>query len=425
MTIAERVTFLRSTALFRNAEEALVKEVAEKLQEVVVAREKIIFREGDQADAFYIIYSGAVDIRKDGAGIAVRKPGEVVGELALIDHTARSFAVTARTDCRLFKVDRLHFYRSFSRSREFATGIVETLSEKLRQNIVQTPLAPTRILERPVFGKPEAGKVFAGRYLIAGAIGKGGMGSVYSAEDRMLGVPVAIKVLSLPEGSAIERLKREVILARKVAHRNVCRIFDIGENAGTFYVTMELLEGRTLSEILAMLNRFNQEIGLRVIIQVLEGLEEAHWAGVVHRDLKPQNIMIDSYFHARIMDFGISCAADLTRLTREGALVGTPHYIAPERLISEAIDHRADIYSAGVIMYEMFTGRLPFRSKSAPAVLQAHLNQPVKPPGDLVSAIAPELESVIMKCLAKKPEHRFQSATELLKPLRMLAKKME
>ncbi|MBI2839900.1 MAG: protein kinase [Acidobacteria bacterium] len=269
---------------------------------------------------------------------------------------------------------------------------------------------------------PRPGSVFAGRFQIEREIGHGGMGTVYQAIDKILGVPVAIKVMSAKIASSptsLERLKREVILARKVAHPNACRIFDIGEHRAIHYVTMEFVEGRTLWALLRAEGRLPASAGVPIVRQVLRALQEAHRVGVVHRDLKPQNIMVDDNQRAYIMDFGLSITTGVERLTQVGAVVGTPSYMAPEQHEDHEIDHRADLYAIGVIMFEIFTGRLPFVGQTPVQVLMMHMMEAPPKPSSIAPDIAPELERIILKLLEKKPADRFQTAGEILQVLEM------
>lgn len=274
-------------------------------------------------------------------------------------------------------------------------------------------------------GQLNAGDMFARRYLIERKLGEGGMGAVYKATDRILEVAVALKVMSpgrvLSKGT-LERFKREVILARKVAHPNVCRIYDMGESEGTHYVSMEFLEGRTLAEVLQAEGIPALETGVPLIKQVLHALQEAHHVGVIHRDLKPQNIMIDLRQKAHIMDFGISISSGASRITQTGVLVGTPFYMAPEQFEEKPIDHRTDIYAIGIILYQMFTGRLPYEATTPIAVVLAHLNSTPSRPSQLNPEIPAVLESVILKAMEKDPMKRFQDVEEFLTALDQLGK---
>lgn len=272
--------------------------------------------------------------------------------------------------------------------------------------------------------KLQPGSRFANRYLIEQKLGEGGMGVVYQATDKILNVAVALKILNsklLNEEKTIERLKREVILARKVAHPNVCRIYDIGENRGIHYVSMELLQGETLADKVKKEGALPLEVGFTISQQILQALAEAHRLGIIHRDLKPQNIMVDTKLETRIMDFGISTSSELVRLTQTNAFVGTPRYMSPEQIQGKTVDHRADIYSIGVIMYEIFTGKLPFKATTLMEIIYAQLKTPPIKPSDVISNLPQELERIILKCLEKEPEQRYPAVRELLQDVNRLA----
>jgi serine/threonine-protein kinase len=265
------------------------------------------------------------------------------------------------------------------------------------------------------------GDLVGRRYRIERELGAGGMAYVFAARDEELGEPVAIKIIR-PELASdpdlVERFKREVRIARQIHHPNVVRIFEFGrtehEGRELYYMTMELLSGvdlkkrraRSLAEVL--------DLG----IQICEGLEAAHRAGVVHRDVKPQNVFVDEAGRARVMDFGISRLATLTGLTRGSQSMGTPHYMSPEQARgSKDIDHRTDIYSVGVVLYELATGKLPFDGKTPVEVALRHLQDPPPEPRRINPRVPGALERVILTCLAKEPERRYASAAELASEL--------
>jgi len=268
------------------------------------------------------------------------------------------------------------------------------------------------------------GELFAKRYLIESKLGRGGMGVVYKATDKILEVSVALKTMNPGIGDderTLSRLKREVILARKVAHPNVCRIYDIGESDGIHYVSMEFLEGRSLADVLLQDGALTPERGVPMIRQVLEALEAAHKVGILHRDLKPQNIIVDKTDRPYIMDFGISTSSEVSRLTQTGALIGTPRYMAPEQFGDRNhVDHRADIYSIGIIMFEMFTGMLPFEANTPASVMYAHLNSTPPKPSVIAPDVPFELEEIILKALEKDPKNRFQTIWDFLRAIEPL-----
>jgi len=272
----------------------------------------------------------------------------------------------------------------------------------------------------PELQDPAESGLFAKRFVIEKLLGSGGMGKVYKAKDTILGVPVAIKVISkrsINNPDSLERFKREVVLARKVSHQNACRIYDIGESDGTQYVSMEYMEGQTLAELLENRGRLKADEALPIINQVLEGLRAVHRAGIIHRDLKPQNIMVEKTGRACIMDFGISVSSDVKRLTETGMIVGTLHYMSPEQLKGANVDQRSDIYSIGVILFEVLTGRLPFNAPRPAELILAQISEAPTMPSQLVADFPAELERVILTALEKTPDKRFQKVSDLLAAL--------
>lgn len=258
------------------------------------------------------------------------------------------------------------------------------------------------------------GSVFAGRYLIEGTIGEGGMGSVHAAVDRELGERVALKVLS-SAGEArpetLERFRREVRVARRVTHRNTARTFDIGEHAGLHFLTMELVEGESLADLLRREGRLPAARVIDIGRQICAGLGAVHEAGIVHRDLKPANVMLESTGRAVLTDFGIArSTVEDDGVTREQALlVGTPRYMAPEQVAGESLTARSDLYTLGLVLYEAATGRLPFGAQTAIGTAVARLQHDPEPPSRYVE-LPTSLERTIMACLERDMTRRPPSA---------------
>jgi serine/threonine protein kinase/Flp pilus assembly protein TadD len=295
-----------------------------------------------------------------------------------------------------------------------------------------TPLPPredisvsdTKTLETPVESLAR-GTTFAVRYEIIEELGKGGMGKVYRVLDKKIEEEVALKLLN-PEIASdqkiIDRFKNELKFARKIRHKNVCQMFDLGEAEGTHYITMEYVPGEDLRSFIRRSRQLT--VGTAVIIarQVCEGLSEAHRQGVVHRDLKPGNVMIDKEGNARIMDFGIARSTEAKGITRIGVMIGTPEYMSPEQVEGKETDHRSDIYSLGVILFEMLTGRLPFEGETPLSVALKHKSEMPKDPRELDPQIPMNLSLLILKCMEKEKEKRYQNADELLLELRNIEK---
>jgi serine/threonine-protein kinase len=272
------------------------------------------------------------------------------------------------------------------------------------------------------------GSVFADRYEIVENIGKGGMGVVFRARDRRLDEEVALKVLrseALDEDPAlVGRFKQELKLARRITHRNVLRTHDFDEWHGLPYISMEYVEGVTLKDLVRSKGALPLGVGLRIAKQVCQGLEAAHAGGVVHRDVKPQNMLIlPETGDVKIMDFGIARVSEVERgesdpaLTMAGTVMGTPDYMSPEQASGTPADFRSDIYSLGVVLFEMFTGRLPFTGEKVMTVILGHIQKPPPLPRKLNPQIPPELEQIILRCLDKNPKKRYQKIGDVLEAL--------
>jgi serine/threonine protein kinase/tetratricopeptide (TPR) repeat protein len=278
----------------------------------------------------------------------------------------------------------------------------------------------TKTLETPT-DKLTPGITFAGRYEIIEQLGKGGMGRVYRVKDQKLDEEMALKVLK-PEIAAdkgmIERFKNELKLARKIAHKSICKMYDLNEEEKTPFITMEYVKGEDLKSFVRRKGRLSEEETIAIAKQVCEGLEEAHELGVIHRDLKPQNIMIDEKSNAKVMDFGIARSVEAPGITHTGMMIGTPDYISPEQAEGEEADQRSDIYALGVILYEMVTGSVPFKGDTALSVALKHKAQLPKEPRKLNLEISEKLSRLILICMEKDRERRYQAATELLADLK-------
>jgi tetratricopeptide (TPR) repeat protein len=271
------------------------------------------------------------------------------------------------------------------------------------------------------------GSTFAGRYQIIEELGKGGMGSVYKVLDTELGEKVALKLLK-PEIASdemmIERFRNELKFARKITHKYVCRMFHLSKHENTPYITMEYVSGEDLKSTLRRVGHLGTGKTVYIAKQVCEGLTEAHKLGVVHRDLKPQNIMIDKKGHAHIMDFGIARSIKAKGVTTAGMMIGTPDYISPEQVEGIEVDHRADIYAMGVILYEMLTGDVPFEGKTPLSVAVKHKTEIPREPKEFNPHIPDALNQLVMKCLEKKREKRFQNTDEILNELTGIEKEI-
>ncbi|HSY30345.1 MAG TPA: tetratricopeptide repeat protein [Verrucomicrobiae bacterium] len=269
-------------------------------------------------------------------------------------------------------------------------------------------------------GEELVGTVLAERYEILQLLGQGGMGAVYKARDTELERFVALKLIradlaSNPE--ILRRFKQELILAREVTHRNVIRIFDLGQAKGFKFITMEFVEGRDLRVVIREKGKLSPEETVRIISQVSRALESAHAAGVVHRDLKPQNIMLDAKDRVYVMDFGIAHSLETPGMTQTGALMGTPEYMSPEQAKGMKVDPRSDLFALGIIFYEMLTGISPYKAETALATLLKRTQERPQSPAEVDPGIPKAISDVVMKCLEIDRDHRFSSAREILEDL--------
>lgn len=258
------------------------------------------------------------------------------------------------------------------------------------------------------------------RYDILAEAGHGSMGNVYKARDRETGETVALKLLKpeiASDQAMMDRFKNELLFARKITHKNVCRVYDFNRLGGIACTSMEFVEGESLRSVLTRFGGLPLRKSVHLALQICSGLKEAHAQGIVHRDLKPENVMIDAQGNVKIMDFGIARSMEAgTRAT--GSLAGTPAYMAPEQVAGKPVDYRTDIYSLGLILYEMFTGAQAFHADTAVAVALKQLRESPPPPHEVEPAIPVPIERAILKCLEKEPARRFQSIAELETDLR-------
>ena len=289
---------------------------------------------------------------------------------------------------------------------------------------VASPDLPTATLQVPI-QELTRGTTLAGRYEIIEELGRGGMGNVYKVEDTRVNAEIALKLIKPAIASdkrMIERFRNELKTTRMISHRNVCRMFDLGEDKGAYFITMEYVSGEDLRSFIHRVGQLPAGKAIAISKQVCDGLAEAHRLGVVHRDLKPSNIMIDKDGNARIMDFGIARSLETKGITGAGMMIGTPEYMSPEQVEGKEVDQRSDIYSLGVILYEMMTGQVPFDGETPLAIALKHKTEMPKDPRELNAQIPQDLGRVILRCLEKEKEKRYQSAEEVRSELENIEK---
>ena len=261
------------------------------------------------------------------------------------------------------------------------------------------------------------------RYTLVELIGEGGMGRVFLASDRLLRTPVAIKILRTEfseDPQVLERFRREIILSRDLGHPNVLRVYHLGQDETRRYLTMQWVEGPNLGKVLAENGALEESRAVQIATKLASALEAAHSRGVLHRDIKPQNILLDKESEPYLTDFGLAREVAGEGITNAGVFLGTPNYVSPEQASTLPLDKRSDIYSFGVVLFEMATGRRPFEAESAADVLRQHRETRPPDPLSLAPDLSSELASIILHCLEKNPDRRFETATQLRKALEAL-----
>jgi eukaryotic-like serine/threonine-protein kinase len=266
--------------------------------------------------------------------------------------------------------------------------------------------------------------LFDGRYRIQRKLGAGGMADVYLAEDQELGRRVAIKILNgrhANDDQFIERFRREAKNAAALNHPNIVSIYDRGEAEDTYYIAMEFLDGRTLKELVVGRGAAPINVAIEYARQILSALRFAHRHGIVHRDIKPHNVLVDAEGRVKVTDFGIA-RAGTSQMTETGSIVGTAQYLSPEQARGGEVDPRSDLYSLGVVLYELLTGKTPFDGETPVEIAMKHLSNAPKPPSKLRPDVPPELDKVVLRALAKDPNDRYQSADEMEADLERVAR---
>ncbi|SHI04345.1 serine/threonine protein kinase [Sporanaerobacter acetigenes DSM 13106] len=271
------------------------------------------------------------------------------------------------------------------------------------------------------WGDKMIGKVLGGRYEIIEKIGGGGMAVVYKARCRLLNRYVAVKVLReefINDEEFINKFRRESQAAASLSHPNIVSIYDVGMEDDIYYIVMEYIDGKTLKEVIDEKGKLTAKETIEYSIQIAEALEHAHRNHIVHRDIKPHNIMVTRDGRIKVTDFGIARAANASTMTNTSTVIGSVHYFSPEQARGRFTDEKSDIYSLGIVMYEMITGKVPFEGESPISVALKHIQEEIVPPTEIDSSVPKNIEYIIMKCVRKNQNERYQNASELLKDLR-------
>src|ERR1700704_5366001 len=261
-----------------------------------------------------------------------------------------------------------------------------------------------------------AGRVFSNRYEVQREIAQGGMAEVYLARDRLLDRPVALKALFpefAREPSFVERFRREAQAAANLNHPNIVAIYDWGQEDGTYFIVMEYVEGNSLRDLMRSEAPIEPGKAAEITAEIASALAFAHRNGVVHRDVKPGNVLLTKSGTVKVTDFGIARAGASDGLTQTGSVMGTATYFSPEQAQGLAVDGRSDVYSLGVVLYELVCGGVPFVADSPVSVAYKHLREQPVPPSQRNTDVPPALEQIIMSALAKDPDHRYQSADDM------------
>jgi len=310
----------------------------------------------------------------------------------------------------------------------YGESIAPTTNPRANSSATMPAFTPSTIGEAswmatppPVEGELEPGRLLGNRYEIIQMLGIGGMGAVYKAKDVEIGRTVGLKVIR-PEFARdrgiIERFKQELLLASQVTHKNVIRIYDLGEAEGMKFITMEYIDGRDLHAIVRQKGRFTEQESISLIRQICRALEAAHAVGVVHRDLKPQNVLMEEATgRALVMDFGLARTFEDNGMTQSGSLVGTMDYMSPEQALGKSVDQRSDIFTVGIMFFEFLTGTMPFVAQSAVASLIMRTQQPAVSCNTLDTTIPTPLCEIVTRCLERDVDRRYQSVSEILADL--------
>ena len=257
------------------------------------------------------------------------------------------------------------------------------------------------------------GDDFAGRYRLLRKLGSGGMADVWLAEDRELGRRVAIKILHeryANDEQFVERFRREATHAAGLSHQNIVSIYDRGSINGSYFIVMEYVEGRTLKELLVARGPCPVPVAISYARQILAALRFAHRNGIIHRDIKPHNVIVDHEGRVKVADFGIARAGTTAQMTEAGSIIGTAQYLSPEQARGAPVDESSDLYSTGVVLYELVTGQVPFTGETAVEIAMKHLSHVPEPPSSIRHEIPHDLDLVVLRALAKDPADRYRSA---------------
>jgi eukaryotic-like serine/threonine-protein kinase len=401
-------SYLLGTDLFKAAPEEAQNRLLACMAPLTVRAGDRFIHQGEEADCLYLIEEGScvVSLEKDGATTAVarRKAGDLIGEMAILTGENRTAHVEAETRMSLWRMSRVEFdelSRTYPSVRRFVTELVT-------KRVTDSKFAPHRTI---------------GKYVITDTIDEGGLGILYKGVHESLNFPVAIKMLKHSMAMDTEFTKEfenEAHVIARLNHPNIVRVYDIEHLYRTIFIVMEYLSGQSLKDILERMRRLPFTRAMNLLIQVGKGLEYAHEQGIVHRDIKPDNIFISQGDQVKIVDFGLALPVG----TGEGMdLVGTPYYMAPEQIDCEPVDERTDIYSLGITAFEISTGFMPFSGPDVGEILIAHQEKPLPDPRSLKPDLPAAFNDFIQKAAQKDPAKRHQTMGQVVADLKLLAER--
>lgn len=398
--------YLLGTDLFNAVSEDAQNRLLACLAPLTVRAGERFIRQGDEADCLYLIEEGScvVTVEKDGvtSAVAHRKSGDLVGEMAILTGENRTAHVEAETDMSLWRMSRVEFDAlclTYPGLRRFVT-------ELATKRISDSRFTPHRTV---------------GKFVITDVIDEGRWGIVYKGVHESLELPVAIKMLKhamAMDPDFTDKFENEAQVIARLNHPNIVRVYDIEHQYRTIFIVMEYLSGQSLRDLLEDKRRFPFSRAVNLLTQVCEGLAYAHQEGIVHQDIKPDNIFVDDRDRVKIVDFGLARSVG----TGDGLeVVGTPYYMAPEQIDGDPIDERTDIYSLGITAFEVSTGFRPFHGPDVGGILMAHKAKPLPDPRSLMPDLPSAFNDFLQKATQKDPGKRHQSMSHVLAELKPLA----
>ncbi|MEW5772349.1 MAG: protein kinase [Thermodesulfobacteriota bacterium] len=403
--LPEDLDFLLGSSLLQAIPRLAACTLLNCLQRRRLGRGERLLEQGGQGDTLYLVHRGRCEVKvvQDNTAhhVACLGPGDLVGEMAVLTGEPRLASVDAQTPLEVWALDKGRFEEMAHRQPDLRLFLTELVTK--------------RFDESPVTADRKVGK-----YVIKQKLGAGGWSTVYRGVHSSLPLDVAIKMMKhdmAMEPEFLERFRQEASTIAMLNHPNIVRVMDIEELYKTVFIIMEYLDGHTLKTVLRSRNRLDAEKALDYLLQVCAGLEYAHGKGIVHRDIKPENVFVLPGEQIKILDFGLACAPGLEDMS----IAGTPRYAPPEQILGDPVDHRSDMYSLGLMAYEMVAGCLPFPEEDLSRLMDLHCELDVPDPGRAVPGLPDALRRFILTCCARDPEQRYGSLADALAELRAAA----